>query len=130
GLYAEVIKRDGLVEDIQNKHRVVVCGPTTIAALLNSLQMGFRSVAIEKRSTEIGKLLQSFLVDFAKFSKLLQQTGDKLTGVQTTLANAEKRTDYIRQKLDKVSRITGEEAPSLPVDIGEVSFDSDDEDLV
>ncbi|MDE5600926.1 MAG: DNA recombination protein RmuC, partial [Clostridia bacterium] len=107
GLYAEIIKREGLVEDIQNKYRIVVCGPTTIAALLNSLQMGFKSVAIEKRSTEIGKLLTSFIVDFSKFSKLLQQTGDKLTGVQTTLMNAEKRTEYIRQKLDKVSRITG-----------------------
>lgn len=49
GLYAEIIRREGLVEDIQNKFRIVVCGPTTIAALLNSLQMGFRSVAIEKR---------------------------------------------------------------------------------
>lgn len=126
GLYAEIIKREGLVEDIQNKYRIVVCGPTTIAALLNSLQMGFKSVAIEKRSTEIGKLLTSFIVDFSKFSKLLQQTGDKLSGVQTTLMNAEKRTEYIRQKLDKVSRITGEEAPLLP-DGEEVAFDTVEE---
>lgn len=111
GLYAEVIRREGLIEEIQNKYRVVICGPTTIAALLNSLQMGFKSVAIEKRSTEIGKLLQSFVVDFDKFADLLKQTGDKLDKVQGTLTNAEKRTDIIRKKLEKVSKITGEEDP-------------------
>lgn len=109
GLYAEVIRREGLIEEIQNKYRVVICGPTTIAALLNSLQMGFKSVAIEKRSTEIGKLLQSFVVDFDKFADLLKQTGDKLDKVQGTLSNAEKRTDIIRKKLEKVSKITGED---------------------
>lgn len=109
GLYAEIIKREGLVEDIQNKYRIVVCGPTTIAALLNSLQMGFKSVAIEKRSTEIGKLLTGFITDFDKFKKLLQQTGDKLMSVQSTLKNAEQRTDYISQRLGKVSRITGDD---------------------
>lgn len=113
GLYAEVIRREGLVEDVQNKYRVIVCGPTTIAALLNSLQMGFKSVAIEKRSTEIGKLLQSFVGDFEKFAKLLSQTGDKLGTVQQTLANAEKRTEIIRKKLDKVSKITGEDDPAV-----------------
>lgn len=102
GLFAEVIKRDGLMDTLQTQYRVVVCGPTTIAALLNSLQMGFKSVAIEKRSTEIGKLLQSFIGDFGKFSELLQKTGDKLAGVQSTLANAEKRTEIIQKKLDKV----------------------------
>ncbi len=116
GLYAEVIKREGLVEDVQTRCRVMVCGPTTIAALLNSLQMGFKSVALEKRSTEIGKLLQGFIGDFEKFSKLLQQTGDKLAGVQNTLSNAEKRTEYIRKKLDKVSVIAGEEPAYLPAD--------------
>lgn len=111
GLYAEIIRREGLIEEIQNKYRVVICGPTTIAALLNSLQMGFKSVAIEKRSTEIGKLLQSFVVDFDKFADLLKQTGDKLDKVQGTLSNAEKRTDIIRKKLEKVSKITGEDDP-------------------
>ncbi len=130
GLYAEMIKRDGLIAELQNKHRIVVCGPTTIAALLNSLQMGFKSVAIEKRSTEIGKLLQSFIVDFGKFSKLLQQTGDKLSAVQSTLANAEKRTEIIQKKLDKVSGFV--EDDGLPSDDGllldsEVASDIDDE---
>ena len=107
GLYAEVIKKEGLAEDIQNRYRIVVCGPTTIAALLNSLQMGFRSVAIEKRSAEISKLLRSFVVDFEKFTNLLRKTGDNLTRVQSSLGDAEKRTDMIRQKLDKVSKLSG-----------------------
>ena len=109
GLYAEIIRREGLVEDIQNKYRIVVCGPTTIAALLNSLQMGFKSVAIEKRSAEISKLLRSFIVDFEKFTALLRKTGDNLSRVQNTLGDAEKRTDMIRQKLDKVSKLSGGE---------------------
>lgn len=103
GLFAEVVKRHGLMEELQTKHRVVVCGPTTITALLNSLQMGFKSVAIEKRSTEIGKLLAAFVGDFEKFSTLLQKTKIKLENVQTTISDADKRTEIIRKKLAKVS---------------------------
>ncbi len=102
-LYAEIIKREGLVEEMQTKYRIVVCGPTTLAALLNSLQIGFKSVAIEKRSSEIVKLMHSFNKDFETFSDLLRKTGDKLAAVQTTIANAEDRTEKIRKKLDKVS---------------------------
>lgn len=110
GLYAEVIRRDGLMETLQNQFRIVVCGPTTLAALLNSLQMGFRSVALEKNSAEIRKLLQSFIGDFGKFSDLLQATGNKLAGVQTTIANAEKRTEIIQKKLDRVSSFASDDA--------------------
>lgn len=129
GLYAEVLRRDGLVEDLQSRLRVVVCGPTTLAALLNSLQIGFRSVAIEKRSTEIGKLLQSFLADFAKFSLLLRQTGDKLAKVQITIADADKRTEIIRKKLDKVSSLTGDaDDNAVAATLIEGGNDDDDDD--
>lgn len=126
GLYAEIIRKDGLVEGIQNKYRIVVCGPTTIAALLNSLQMGFKSVAIEKRSAEISKLLRSFIVDFEKFTMLLRKTGDNLTRVQTSLGDAEKRTDMIRQKLDKVSKLSGGEEQDMlePAASDIVAFDA------
>lgn len=120
GLYAEVLRREGLVEEIQNKYRIVVCGPTTIAALLNSLQMGFRSVAIEKRSTEIGKLLQGFMNDFALFTKLLQQTGDKIDGVRKSLENAEKRTAIIGKKLNKINSLSDEKGPDMEQLIGSV----------
>lgn len=122
-LYAEVLRREGLVEDIQNKFRIVVCGPTTIAALLNSLQMGFKSVAIEKRSTEIGKLLQGFMTDFAMFTKLLQQTSDKIDGVRKTLENAEKRTMIIGKKLNKINSISDEKGPDMDQLIGDIGDD-------
>ena len=130
GLYAEVIRREGLVEDIQNKFRIVVCGPTTIAALLNSLQMGFRSVAIEKRSTEIGKLLQSFMSDFAMFTKYLRQTGDRLDSVKKSLENAEERTRIIGKKLNKVNSLSDEKGPDMQALIdnapeGEITFEED-----
>ena len=130
GLYAEVIRREGLVEDIQNKYRIVVCGPTTIAALLNSLQRGFRSVAIEKRSTEIGKLLQSFMSDFAMFTKYLRQTGDRLDSVKKSLENAEERTRIIGKKLNKVNSLSDEKGPDMQALIdsapdGEITFEED-----
>ncbi len=130
GLYAEVIRREGLVEDIQNKFRIVVCGPTTIAALLNSLQMGFRSVAIEKRSTEIGKLLQSFMSDFAMFTKYLRQTGDRLDSVKKSLENAEERTRIIGKKLNKVNSLSDDKGPDMQALIdsapeGEITFEED-----
>ena len=130
GLYAEVIRREGLVEDIQNKYRIVVCGPTTIAALLNSLQMGFRSVAIEKRSTEIGKLLQSFMSDFAMFTKYLRQTGDRLDSVKKSLENAEERTRIIGKKLNKVNSLSDEKGPDMQALIDsapdvEITFEED-----
>lgn len=128
GLYAEIIKREGLVEEIQNKYRIVICGPTTIAALLNSLQMGFRSVAVEKRSAEIGKLLQSFMGDFAKFEKYLKQTTDKIDAVKKSLEGAEARTRIIGKKLNKVNSLTDEKGPDMQMLIEgttdeEVTFD-------
>ncbi len=112
-LYAEVIKREGLVEEIQNNYRIVVCGPMTIAALLNSLQMGFKSVAIEKRSAEIVKLMHGFTKEFEQFSDLLRKTGDKLGKVQDSLQETEKKTDRIRQRLGKVNAYVDENDKEL-----------------
>lgn len=126
GLYAEVVRRPNLIEDLQTRLRVVVCGPTTLAALLNSLQMGFRTVAIEKRSTEIGKLLEQFRKDFTQFSDLLGQTKKKLESVQTTIDNAEKRTQMIGKRLQSVSAITGEKTSLLETASTLVDIDSDD----
>lgn len=126
GLYAEVVRRPNLIEDLQTRLRVVVCGPTTLAALLNSLQMGFRTVAIEKRSTEIGKLLEQFRKDFTQFSDLLGQTKKKLESVQNTIDNAEKRTQLIGKRLQSVSAITGEKTSLLETASTFVDLDSDD----
>lgn len=127
-LYAEVIKRAGLVEDIQNNYRVVICGPMTIAALLNSLQMGFKSVAIEKRSAEIVKLMHGFTKEFEKFSDLLKQTGDKLGKVQNSLQEAEQKTNKIRQRLDKVNAYVDENDKELnPVENDMTLIGSEDD---
>lgn len=126
GLYAEVVRRPNLIEDLQTRLRVVVCGPTTLAALLNSLQMGFRTVAIEKRSTEIGKLLEQFRKDFTQFSDLLGQTKKKLESVQNTIDNAEKRTQLIGKRLQSVSAITGEKTSLLEAASTFVDLDSND----
>lgn len=126
GLYAEVVRRPNLIEDLQTRLRVVVCGPTTLAALLNSLQMGFRTVAIEKRSTEIGKLLEQFRKDFTQFSDLLGQTKKKLESVQNTIDNAEKRTQLIGKRLQSVSAITGDKTSLLEAASTFVDLDSDD----
>ncbi len=135
GLYAEVIRRDGLISDLQTRYRVIVCGPTTLAALLNSLQMGFKSVAMEKRSTEIAKLLKSFNKDFDKLTVFLRQTNVRLAKLKDTFDDAEKRTGYIRNTLDKATAFVGEEpshelldAPDAEItfDVEEVAGDSED----
>ncbi len=114
GLYAEVVRNTVLLEELQQKYRVVVCGPTTIAALLNSLQMGFQSLAVEKRSKEIGKLFRAFIGDFAKFETLLQRTHQNITTVGNTLDKAEARTAKLRTQLNKVYELTKDDLDELP----------------
>ncbi len=113
GLYAEVVRKSSLLDELQQKYRVVVCGPTTIAALLNSLQMGFQSLAVEKRSKEIGKLFRDFIGDFDKFEKLLQRTHQNIDRVGSTIDDAEKRTSILRKKLDKVYELTKDDLDEL-----------------
>lgn len=74
GLYAEVLRKAGLVEEIQRQYKVIICGPTTLSALLSSLQLGFKTLSIEKRSSEIWSLLGTFKQEFGKFVMLLQKT--------------------------------------------------------
>ncbi len=126
GLYAEVVKRPGLIENLQSQYRVVVCGPTTLAALLNSLQMGFRTVAIEKRSTEIWKLLEQFRKDFAKFNELLNQTKKKLEGVQSTIDDAGKRTELIQKRLSNVGALPDEQTDLIENTASIIGADAED----
>ena len=110
GLFAEVMRIEGLCEEVQNKYRVILAGPTTISALLNSLQMGFRTVAVEKRTTEISKLLVTFKKDFQSFNNLLVKTHKKLTEATSTIEQATDRTRIIGKRLSKVE-IDGEDSP-------------------
>ena len=105
GLYAEVLRRPGLCDTLQREHRIVVAGPTTLAALLNSLQMGFRTLVIEKRSSEVWELLGMVKAEFSKFGEVLSKTKKKLQEASNTIGMAEVRTRAIERQLKKVQEI-------------------------
>ena len=112
GLYAEVLRRQGLVDFLQNTYRIIVCGPTTLGALLTSLQVGFKTVAIEQKSSEIMKLLIVFKTEFKKFNELLEKTKKKIDEASDTIELATKKTRSIAKRLDNVEThglISGEE---------------------
>ena len=113
GLYAEVLRRPGLCDFVQREHRVVVTGPTILAALLNSLQMGFRTLAIEKRSSEVWEILGEVKTEFGKFGEVLAKTKKKLQEASNTIENAEVRTRAIERKLRKVEELPSEEAEGI-----------------
>jgi DNA recombination protein RmuC len=121
GLYAEVLKRPGLCDHLQREYRIVVTGPTTLAALLNSLQMGFRTLAIEKRSSEVWELLGVVKTQFGKFGEVLAKTKKKLQEASNTIDQAEVRTRVITRKLDKVQELPNADSAKLmePVSIDE-----------
>jgi DNA recombination protein RmuC len=102
GLYAEVLRVPGLCDLLQREHRIVVAGPTTLAALLNSLQMGFRTLAIERRSSEVWDLLGVVKNEFAKFGETLAKTRKKLQEAASTIDQAEVRTRAIERSLRRV----------------------------
>jgi DNA recombination protein RmuC len=113
GLYAEVLRRPGLCDTLQREFRIVVTGPTTLAALLNSLQMGFRTLAIEKRSSEVWELLGTVKTEFGKFGDVLAKTKKKLQEASNTIDKAEVRTRAIERKLRKVQEVPQPEAVDL-----------------
>lgn len=108
GLYAEVLRRPGLAESIQHDHRVVLAGPTTFAALLNSLQMGFRTLAIQQRSGEVWKLLGDVKTQFGKYSQVLETIRLRLDQATKTVDEAAVRTRAIERRLKNVDE-PGEE---------------------
>ena len=109
GLYAEVLRRPGLFETLQREWKVVITGPTTLAALLNSLQMGFRTLAIEKRSSEVWALLGAIKNEFGKFGEILKKTHDKLREASNSIESAETRTRVIERKLTGVQQMPAQE---------------------
>lgn len=113
GLYAEVLRIPGLCDNLQHEHRVVVAGPTTLSALLNSLQMGFRTLAIERRSSQVWELLSMVKTEFGKFGETLSKTKKKLQEAANTIDHAEVRTRAIERTLRQV-----EGAPSdMPISL-------------
>ena len=108
GLYAEVLRMPGLAEELQREYKVVLCGPTTLSALLNSLQLGFKTLSIEKRSSEIWQLLGVFKQEFGKFVDLLAKTQKKLAEASSTIESATKKSRTIERKLKNVTGIQEE----------------------
>lgn len=105
GLYAEVLRRTGLCETLQRECRVVITGPTTLAALLNSLQLGFRTLAIEKRSSEVWALLGAVKTEFASFGDILEKTKKKLQEAGNTIEAASVRSRAIERRLKNVQEM-------------------------
>jgi DNA recombination protein RmuC len=114
GLYAEAIRRVGLVEQVQRDCRVVFAGPTTLAALLNSLQMGFRTLAIQRRSSEVWNLLAGVKTEFAKFGDALSKVKDKLDQAASDMDKVAVRSRAITKKLRDVEELPSNPQPLLP----------------
>jgi len=122
GLYAEVIRRAGLTDALQREHRIVVAGPTTITALLSSLQMGFRTLAIEQRSSEVWSLLGAVKSEFGKFAGILERAEKQINTVGRSLGDASRKTRTIERRLRGVESLSTDQARAL---LGE---DLDDEE--
>ena len=114
GLYAEAIRRVGLVEQVQRDCRVIFAGPTTLAALLNSLQMGFRTLAIQKRSSEVWNLLAGVKTEFGKFGEALSSVKDKLEQAARKMEDVDVRSRAISKKLRAVEGLPDNPQPMLP----------------
>jgi DNA recombination protein RmuC len=105
GLYAEAIRRPGLVQRLQDEHRIMLAGPTTLLATLNSLQMGFRTLALERRSAEVWQVLGAVKTEFHKFGEMLAKTKKKLQEAQNTIGQTEQRTRVMATRLERVEAL-------------------------
>ncbi|KML51120.1 recombinase RmuC [Burkholderia cepacia] len=126
GLYAEILRRPGLTDVLQRDYRVTVAGPTTLTALLNSLQMGFRTLAIEQRSSEVWQVLGAVKTEFGKFGDVLARTKAQLETVTRSIESAEQRTRVMSRKLKQVEALPGDTAAGLLGDEGTDGADADD----
>lgn len=113
GLYAEVMRRPGLADDLQRTHRVSIAGPSTLSALLNSLQMGFRTLALEKRSSEVWQVLGAVKTEFGKFGDVLAATKATLERAAKNIEQAETRSRQMTRKLKSVEALPSETAQQL-----------------
>jgi DNA recombination protein RmuC len=125
GLYAEVLRRPGLMQALQREHRIALAGPTTLLAMLSSLQMGFRTLALEKRSSEVWQVLGAVKTEFGKFGDVLAKVKSQTETVLKTLDSAETRSRAMGRALKKVEALPEPQVPALiPMD---KDFDSDAE---
>jgi DNA recombination protein RmuC len=131
GLYAEALRQPGLMEKLQNDYRIVVAGPTTLAAILNSLRMGFKTLAIAQRSSEVWKVLSAVKSEFGKFGDVLDRVGKQLDTARKSIDQTGARTRAIERKLRSVEALPVpgvEEMLTLPPGVDEDEFEEDDDD--
>ena len=127
GLYAEVLRQPGLVSQLQQDHRVVVSGPTTIAALLNSLRLGFRSLAIEQQASEVWQVLGAVKSEFGRFGEVLAKVKKQLATASNTIEKTEQRTRAMARQLRDVEEISNDESGDLLDLMPEDNLDEKDE---
>lgn len=123
GLYAEILRRNGLFESLNREFKVAVVGPANLMAFLNSLQMGFRTLAIEKRSSEVWNVLGAIKTEFGKFGEILEKTKLKLTQAVNVIDNAQVRSRAIQRRLKSVQELPSDRAEQLlaePIDCGAI----------
>lgn len=130
GLYAEIMRRPGLAGEIQNKHRITITGPSTLGAFLNSLQMGFRTLAIQKRSGEVWKTLNEVKVEFEKYATWIEKVKKNIDAAHKTLDEADTRTRAVNRKLGHIDGSLTDEIKKadiqvLPQKIIESTSDND-----
>jgi DNA recombination protein RmuC len=124
GLYAEVLRQPGLHDDIQQRHRVLVAGPTTLAAILNSLRVGFQTLAIEQRASEVWQVLGAVKAEFGIFGGYLDRIKKQIQSVSNTLDQSTRRTRAMENKLRSVSELSKDEAGAL-LELKDAGVDGD-----
>ena len=122
GLYAQVLQNMDIQSKLQEKYRIVISGPTTLAALLNSLQMGFKTLAIEKRSSEVWSILAAVKTEFTKFGDILDKTQKKLQEAGNTIETASRKSRTIERKLRGVESLPNESVNIEPLSAGKLQF--------
>jgi len=125
GLYAEAVSRPGLADSLQRDCRVMLAGPMNLAAMLNSLQLGFRTLAIEQRSTEVWRVLGAVRTEFGKFGDALAKAQKKLQEASNTIDEARGKSTTITRRLRDVEALPENEAQQL---LGPPLVDADDAD--
>jgi DNA recombination protein RmuC len=130
GLYAEAIRRVGLAEQVQRECKVVFAGPTTLWALLNSLQMGFRTLAIQKRSSEVWHLLAAVKTEFGKFGGLLEGVKKKLEQASNQIDDVARKSRTIERRLNRVEELPSNPTPLLPDFLPNEPEEDDDEGML
>ena len=113
GLYAEALRRPGLVELLQREHKIMLAGPTTLLATLNSLQMGFRTLALERRSAEVWEVLGAVKTEFARFGEVLARTKKRIDEASSSIEMAERRTRVMARELKSVEALSDTRAQLL-----------------